>query len=119
MHSIKTEADGLSTVSQPTSYRTPDSTLFGTRARHLVSGTVFRWSPPQTNVFKAFVMEKYPNYRNCDLGPLLKSLNLDGYENMRTDNGESVYRIIVEKVRRKLSTAEKPMKADGLLDDKR
>ncbi|KAK8134743.1 hypothetical protein PG984_006755 [Apiospora sp. TS-2023a] len=115
MHTIKTELEGLSTASQPPSHRTPDSTLFGTRARHLVSGTYFRWSTPQTEVFKAFIMDKYPNHKACDLGPLLRALNLDGFEDMRTENGESVYRLIVEKVRRKISNTEKPMKSDGLL----
>lgn len=119
MHKIKTEAEELSEVSQPPSHRSPDSTLFGTRACYLVSGTVFRWSPPQTEVFKAFIRERYPNHKTCDLGPLLKALDLDGYESMRTETGESVYRIVVEKVRRKISNTEKPMSADGLLTNKR
>ncbi|KAK8077327.1 hypothetical protein PG996_003497 [Apiospora saccharicola] len=40
-----------------------------------------------------------------NLGPLLKALDLDDYEDMRTENGESIYRLIVEKL----------MSADGLL----
>ncbi|KAK7978350.1 hypothetical protein PG996_004394 [Apiospora saccharicola] len=114
MHRIKAELEGLGPVPQPMSHRSPDSTLFGTRTRHLVSGTYFRWSTPQTQIFQAFIVDKYPNHKACDLGPLLKALDLDGYEDMLTENGESVYRLIVEKVRRKLSNTEKPMKSDGL-----
>ncbi|KAK7977432.1 hypothetical protein PG988_004922 [Apiospora saccharicola] len=51
--------------------------------------------------------ENYPNHRACDLGPLLKALNLDGFEDMRTENGESVCRIIVEKYAYALLQARK------------
>ncbi|KAK8025194.1 hypothetical protein PG990_003017 [Apiospora arundinis] len=115
---LKTEEEdsGLATVPQSrplSSLRTPNSTLFGTRACKLVSGSIFRWSTPQTQVFRAFILQKYPNQLGCDLSLLFKALDLDGYEDMKTENGESVYQLMVVKVRRKISATVKLMEADG------
>lgn len=121
---LKTEEEdsGLATVPQSrplSSLRTPNSTLFGTRACKLVSGSIFRWSTPQTQVFRAFILQKYPNQLGCDLSPLFKALDLDGYEDMKTENGESVYQLMVVKVRRKISATVKLMEADGAFTKKR
>ncbi|KAK6844649.1 hypothetical protein PG995_014759 [Apiospora arundinis] len=120
---LKTEEEdsGLATVPQSrplSSLRTPNSTLFGTRACKLVSGSIFRWSTPQTQVFRAFILQKYPNQLGCDLSPLFKALDLDGYEDMKTENGESVYQLMVVKVRRKISATVKLMGADGAFTKK-
>ncbi|KAK8039719.1 hypothetical protein PG993_008130 [Apiospora rasikravindrae] len=117
MSRVKIEETELGTVSQPPR-RSLDSTLFGTRVRYLVSSCSFRWSTSQTVVFRAWVQEKYPNHKGCDVGPLLKALDLDGYEDMTTANGDSVYRLIVEKVRRKVANTEKLMAAEGSLTKK-
>jgi len=63
-------------------------------------------------VFRAYILAKYPNHKGCDLGPLLKALDLDGYEDMKTDNDESVYHLIVTKVKRKIAATEKFMVID-------
>ncbi|KAK7980154.1 hypothetical protein PG989_012611 [Apiospora arundinis] len=120
---LKTEEEdsGLATVPQSrplSSLRTPNSTLFGTRACKLVSGSIFRWSTPQTQVFRAFILQKYPNQLGCDLSLLFKALDLDGYEDMKTENGESVYQLMVVKVRRKISATVKLMEADGAFTKK-
>ncbi|KAK6950698.1 hypothetical protein Daesc_007223 [Daldinia eschscholtzii] len=99
------------------SVRTPDSLVWGTtRARELVSGVRFSWDNTQNKTFVEFLRTFGRNYRNSDIEKLLYYLDLDGYENIHNEHGESVYRLIMEKVMRKLKSTTDKMVQDGSIE---
>lgn len=98
-----------STVSRPRPVRTAESTLWRTPAGQVTSSKRFTWSQTQTDVFWSFVRYAYPNHKSCDLAPLLCAFDLGGYNSVRNQHDESVYRLIVEKVRRKIGNTELAM----------
>ncbi|KAK8107086.1 uncharacterized protein PG998_009099 [Apiospora kogelbergensis] len=123
---IKKEEDenGPSTTSRPSSpsapRRTLNSSLFGTRAGEMVSAYKFIWSKEQTKLFEAFIRDNYPNHLVSNLSPLLKSLDLDGYEDIRTEQGENLHELIVRKVIYKIhATRRSVVLADESFTDKR
>ncbi|KAI1477479.1 hypothetical protein F4774DRAFT_411946 [Daldinia eschscholtzii] len=102
------------------SVRTPDSLVWGTtRARELVSGVRFSWDNTQNETFIDFLRGFGHNYRNSDIEKLLYNLDLDGYENIYNEYGESVYRLIMEKVMRKLKSTTDKMVQDGSIKPKK
>jgi hypothetical protein len=68
----------------------------------------------QTEMFKTFIRENYPNARTSgDWNTLLVQLNLDGYDDISTASGANVGKIIRDKVKNKLYSTEKKMSEDG------
>ncbi|KAI5861167.1 hypothetical protein GGS23DRAFT_156512 [Durotheca rogersii] len=86
-------------------HRTPNSLVWkGVMARHLKSSTRFSWDTSQTARFKDFLMTVGAGFKNVDTSSLLCQLNLDGYEEISNEDGESVHFIIEQKVQRKLGS---------------
>ncbi|KAI1466158.1 uncharacterized protein F4812DRAFT_98852 [Daldinia caldariorum] len=97
--------------------RTPDSLVWGaTRAIDLVSGVRFSWDNSQNKAFIDFLRAFGPNYKSTNFELLLFRLDLDGYEDIRNKNGESVHRLIMEKVLRKLKSTADKMAQNGLIE---
>ncbi|KAI8957073.1 hypothetical protein F5Y11DRAFT_364165 [Daldinia sp. FL1419] len=97
--------------------RTPDSLVWGTtKAKSLVSAVRFSWNKSQNAVFMDFLSEFGPGYKNSNITELLYRLDLHGYDDIETDNGESVYLLIMEKVQRKLKATTNQMMADGAFE---
>ncbi|KAI0443781.1 hypothetical protein F4803DRAFT_514179 [Xylaria telfairii] len=92
-----------------TEKRTQGSTLFSTTAKNLISSVPFRWRPDQVKIFEDWVLFKGPNVMSADLLPLLRALDLDGYEDVKNSYGEFVHDLIIVKVRRKLMKTKKDM----------
>ncbi|KAI1430978.1 hypothetical protein GGR50DRAFT_682124 [Xylaria sp. CBS 124048] len=105
----KSSPRSFQTASKPTkpTKRSPNSTIFTTTAQHLTSSVPFRWRAEQVSIFEDWISYKGANFISCDLTPLLQALELDGYENIKNDQDESVQSIIIEKVRRKLSRTKR------------
>ncbi|KAH9906980.1 hypothetical protein F4778DRAFT_778408 [Xylariomycetidae sp. FL2044] len=100
---------GAPTASQ-TRQRNENSIVWKSiRASDLRSGDVFRWDSFQVTIFNNFLKQVGLRYKNCDITPLLVDLGLDGYYDVQNRHGESVYKIIDVKVRRKLDSAAKNM----------
>ncbi|KAI1182852.1 hypothetical protein F5B17DRAFT_435212 [Nemania serpens] len=91
--------------------RTQASTMFSTTAKSLTSSSRFSWRPEQSKIFMDWIAAKGPNAMSADLVPLLRALDLDGYEDIENQLGECVHDIIITKVRRKISNTR------GLLDE--
>jgi hypothetical protein len=71
---------------------------------------VFQWNAVQTEMFKKFLRENWPNARNsADWTPLLVALDLDGHDKVKTDEGVKVAELIRQKVKSKLYNEEKKM----------
>ncbi|KAI3320494.1 hypothetical protein HD806DRAFT_538329 [Xylariaceae sp. AK1471] len=87
--------------------RTPESSIFHLTAGDLTSDRRFTWQPDQVTIFKNWVAFKGPNVMSADLTPLLRVLELDGYEDVLNYRGESVHRLILKKVRDKLSRTKR------------
>ncbi|KAI1749058.1 hypothetical protein F4782DRAFT_550284 [Xylaria castorea] len=100
-----------------TEKRTQGSTLFSTTARNLTSSVPFRWRSDQVKIFEDWVLFKGPNVMSADLLPLLRALDLDGYEDVKTHRRECVHDLIIVKVRRKLTKTKNDTKAE--MDAKR
>ncbi|KAI0976499.1 hypothetical protein F4678DRAFT_228385 [Xylaria arbuscula] len=83
--------------------RTQASTMFTTTARNLTSNIPFRWRQGQVEIFEDWVRSRGVNAATADLVPLLRELDLDGYENVKNYNGQSVHDLILDKVRRKIA----------------
>ncbi|KAJ2992199.1 hypothetical protein NUW58_g2247 [Xylaria curta] len=93
-----------------TEKRTQASTMFSTTAKNLTSNVPFRWRPDQVRIFEDWIRFKGPNVMSADLVPLLRALDLDGYEDVRNERGECVHDLIIVKVRRKLTRTKSEMK---------
>ncbi|KAI1418393.1 hypothetical protein F5Y13DRAFT_196191 [Hypoxylon sp. FL1857] len=107
--------NGPSGDSKNTRSRTPDSIVWkGTTARELVSGVRFAWDKYQREIFIEFLKDVGLSFKNADLKPLLKNLNLDGYENIQNRHGQNVSGLIEEKVHRKLKNTADEMGEDVL-----
>ena len=102
------------TVPKPRPVRTTESGLWGTPAGQVTASKRFTWNEAQTGVFRCFIRDAYPNHKSCDLAPLLRALDLDGYNAIRNQCDESVYQFIVEKVRRKIGNTERAMRDRGV-----
>ncbi|TGJ86671.1 hypothetical protein E0Z10_g2097 [Xylaria hypoxylon] len=77
--------------------------MFSTTAKNLTSNIPFRWTKPQVVVFEDWIHFKEPNATTADITPLLRMLDLDGYEDIKNMRGECVHDLIIVKVRRKLA----------------
>lgn len=82
--------------------KTQYSSIFHITPKELTSDRPFRWRPAQVQVFKDWIAYKGANATSADLVPLLRVLELDGYEGLRNYEDEDVYPIILKKVRDKL-----------------
>ncbi|GAP93066.1 hypothetical protein SAMD00023353_10000180 [Rosellinia necatrix] len=91
--------------------RTQASTLFSTSAKNLTSSVPFRWRAEQVDIFEDWIVLKGPNAMSADLVPLLRELDLDGYEDIDNEYGECVHDLIIEKVRRKLARTKSALAA--------
>ncbi|KAI1394299.1 uncharacterized protein F4822DRAFT_44594 [Hypoxylon trugodes] len=96
--------------------RTPNDVVWGsTKAKDLVSSVRFSWDNKHQKIFFVrFLAKEGLNYKNADVTPLLRTLNLDGYEDIKNFNGDNVHDIIVEKVRRKLASTVSELDPDFL-----
>ncbi|KAI0386943.1 hypothetical protein F5Y04DRAFT_288743 [Hypomontagnella monticulosa] len=84
--------------------RTADSLVWkNIKARDLESSVRFKWSADQKEIFKVFLHTVGPSDRYADLTPLLRQLNLHGYENIQNENEENVHELIQTKVKLKLN----------------
>ncbi|KAI3329543.1 hypothetical protein F4824DRAFT_481683 [Ustulina deusta] len=83
--------------------RTQASTMFSTTAKNLTSNIPFRWRQGQVDIFEDWIRSRGPNAATADLVPLLRALDLDGYEDVKNKDGECVHDLIITKVRRKIS----------------
>ncbi|KAI1739030.1 hypothetical protein F4680DRAFT_449491 [Xylaria scruposa] len=92
--------------------RTQGSTMFSTTAKNLTSSVPFRWRADQVKIFEDWVLFKGPNVMSADLLPLLRALDLDGYEDVKNNRGECVHDLIVVKVRRKLTKTKNETKTE-------
>jgi hypothetical protein len=108
------ETMAISTLT-PNPAHTQQSFVWGTtRAKDLRSGTVFRWTSDHNDHFKKFIRNNDTNSRTtADMEPLLAQLNLNGFQDVKTDNGDDVESIIIKKVKDKLYRTEKAMRDDG------
>ncbi|KAI0551907.1 hypothetical protein F4679DRAFT_592903 [Xylaria curta] len=95
-----------------TEKRTQGSTMFSTTAKNLTSSVPFRWRADQVKIFEDWVLFKGPNVMSADLLPLLRALDLDGYEDVKNNRGECVHDLIVVKVRRKLTKTKNETKTE-------
>ncbi|KAI0424654.1 hypothetical protein F5Y09DRAFT_133389 [Xylaria sp. FL1042] len=86
-----------------TEKRTQASTMFSTTAKNLTSDIPFRWRQGQVEIFEDWVLSRGVNAATADLVPLLRLLDLDGYESVKNMKGECVHDLIIEKVRRKIN----------------
>ncbi|KAI0836710.1 hypothetical protein F5Y06DRAFT_273177 [Hypoxylon sp. FL0890] len=101
--------------SKNTRTRTPDSVVWkGTKARDLVSSVRFSWDKYQRKIFVEFLKNEGLSFKNADIEPLLRNLNLDGYDNIENRYGENVSDLIEEKVRRKLKNTADEVGEDVL-----
>ncbi|KAI0450303.1 hypothetical protein F5B21DRAFT_441817 [Xylaria acuta] len=75
--------------------RTQGSTLFSTTAKNVTSSVPFRWRADQVKIFEAWILFKGPNMMSADLLPLLRALDLDGYEDVKNYRGECVHDLII------------------------
>lgn len=99
------------------STRTPNSLVWGTtKAIELVSSVRFSWDNHQNRIFIDFLKAVGPDLKDVDIEPLLFQLDLHGYDNIRNKSGESVYRLIKEKVMRKLKRTADKMEMNGLFE---
>lgn len=57
-------------------------------------------------------MKGQANFRTCDLNPLFKRLEIDGYRGITNALGEDIEQLLIKKVKAKL-TAENKRKKDG------
>ncbi|KAI1120372.1 hypothetical protein F5Y10DRAFT_273126 [Nemania abortiva] len=89
--------------------RTQASTMFKATAKSVTSRVPFRWGSGQVAIFEEWVLLKGPNVMSADLTPLLRALDLDGYEDIKNKHGECVHDLIIEKVRRKLARTKGTM----------
>ncbi|KAI1419967.1 hypothetical protein F5Y12DRAFT_720092 [Xylaria sp. FL1777] len=87
--------------------RTQASTMFSTTAKNLTSNIPFRWRQGQVDIFEDWILSRGPNAATVDLVPLLRELDLDGYEDIKNKNGECVHDLIIDKVRRKISRTKR------------
>ncbi|KAI0536066.1 hypothetical protein GGR58DRAFT_407128 [Xylaria digitata] len=83
--------------------RTQASTMFSTTAKNLTSNIPFRWTSDQVAIFEDWIYFKASCATTADLTPLLRALDLDGYEDIENIRGECVHDLIITKVRRKLA----------------
>ncbi|TRX95881.1 hypothetical protein FHL15_003023 [Xylaria flabelliformis] len=107
-----TEAGRQFQLPSRTEKRTQGSTMFSTTAKNLTSGIPFRWRADQVKIFEDWVLFKGPNVMSADLLPLLRALDLDGYEDVKNNRGECVHDLIIVKVRRKLTKTNNEMKSE-------
>ncbi|KAI8953230.1 hypothetical protein F4801DRAFT_537909 [Xylaria longipes] len=98
-----TEAGRRFQLQPSTEKRTQGSTMFSTTAKNLTSSVPFRWRADQVKIFEDWILFKGPNAMSADLLPLLRALDLDGYEDVKNHSGECVHDLIIVKVRRKLT----------------
>ncbi|KAI2625669.1 hypothetical protein GGR54DRAFT_592533 [Hypoxylon sp. NC1633] len=90
--------------------RTPDSMVWkDTKAKDLTSSVRFSWDKYQKIIFENFLKTVGLSFKTAELSPLLYQLNLDGYDDINTKQGQNVHSLIMEKVRRKLKNT-----ADGM-----
>ncbi|KAI1140150.1 hypothetical protein F5Y05DRAFT_307963 [Hypoxylon sp. FL0543] len=95
--------------------RTPDSIVWkGTKAKYLVSSVRFSWDKFQKSIFVEFLKNEGLSFKNADIQPLLRNLNLDGYDDIENVDGENVSDLIEEKVRRKLKNTADELGEDVL-----
>ncbi|KAI1362238.1 hypothetical protein F5Y08DRAFT_355464 [Xylaria arbuscula] len=94
--------------------RTQASTMFSTTAYNLTSNVPFRWTNSHVNVFEEWIRLKGHSAATADLVPLLRVLDLDGYEDVKNKNGERVHDLIIVKVRRKISRTKGIVAAQSL-----
>lgn len=74
------------------------------------------WDKYQNQLFINFLKTVGLSHRNADMTPLLVDLKLDGYENIRNSYDQSVHRLIVDKVRRKLGNTAAQFDEDWLME---
>ncbi|KAK5636002.1 hypothetical protein RRF57_011714 [Xylaria bambusicola] len=87
-----------------TEKRTIASTMFNTSARNLTSSVPFRWTPHHVDIFTDWIRLKgLGTAATADLTPLLRELDLDGYEDIKNMRGECVHDLIIVKIRRKIA----------------
>jgi len=94
--------------------RTANSTVFGYLARELTANKRAQWEDGQVDVFKEWITVKGFNVMTTDITPLLRVLDLDGYEDVVNRDGESVHNLIVTKVRDRLLKTRKDYPELGL-----
>lgn len=80
--------------------------MFSTTAKNLTSSSRFSWRPEQNQIFMDWITVKGPNAMSADMVPLLRALDLDGYEDIDNNLGDCVHDIIIVKVRRKISNTK-------------
>ena len=97
-----------------TDKRTHASTMFGTTAWNLASNIPFRWVGFHVSIFEDWIRVKGAGAMTADLVPLLRQLDLDGYEDVRNKRGECVHDLIVVKVRRKIARIRDEVVLKGL-----
>ncbi|KAI0503093.1 hypothetical protein F5B22DRAFT_630582 [Xylaria bambusicola] len=84
--------------------RAKASTIFGTSAWNLTSSVPFRWTKHHNDIFTDWIRLKGPSAAaTADLVPLLRELELDGYEDINNFRGECVHDLIIVKVRREIA----------------
>lgn len=102
-----------STAPFPRSVRDGNSILFGTPVKQFISKTRASWTAGQTAFFREWIETKgQANFRTCDLNPLFKRLEIDGYRGVTNALGEDIEQLLIKKVKAKL-TAENKGKKDG------
>ncbi|KAI0485074.1 hypothetical protein GGR56DRAFT_616740 [Xylariaceae sp. FL0804] len=84
--------------------RTAASAIFGVQAAELVSRKRFDWKADHNAIFQQWILANGLNCKPDDLHPLLRRLDLDGYEDVRNSSNESVHKLILDKVVRKLKS---------------
>jgi hypothetical protein len=94
--------------------RTSNSTVFGYLAKELTANKRAQWEDGQVDVFKEWITAKGFNVLTTDITPLLRVLDLDGYEDVVNRDGESVHNLIVTKVRDRLLKTRKDYPELGL-----
>ncbi|KAI1277920.1 hypothetical protein F5Y07DRAFT_407108 [Xylaria sp. FL0933] len=87
--------------------RTPDSRIFGVRARDITSRVPrFNFLPSaQVAIMDHVRNHQAPGTLYNDINELLVRLDLNGFENITNAEGKNVHNIIVRKVKSKISSA--------------
>lgn len=70
-------------VPKPRPVLTTEPSLWRTPTGQMTVSNHFTWSQAQTDVFRCFIRDAYPNLKSCDLAPLLHTLDLNGYSGIR------------------------------------
>ncbi|KAF2964958.1 hypothetical protein GQX73_g8614 [Xylaria multiplex] len=90
--------------------------MFSTTAKNLTSNIPFRWTSGQVAIFEDWIYFKASCATTADLTPLLRALDLDGYEDIENMYGECVHDLIITKVRRKLARTKVTTQTENWLE---